>query len=75
VFVDEFDSGFESKEYGWLKYLLAPMQDGMFMDGDEWFHLPRCILVFIGGQNRDFIEFEGRLRTESFIVVYVIISL
>ena len=67
VFVDEFDSGFESKEYGWLKYLLAPMQDGMFMDGDEWFHLPRCILVFIGGQNRDFIEFEGRLRTESFI--------
>ena len=67
VFVDEFDCSFDSKEYGWLKYLLAPMQDGQFLDGDTLFNLPRCILVFIGGQNRDFIEFESRLRDPSFI--------
>ena len=29
VFFDEFDSGFEG-ELGWLKYFLAPMQDGEF---------------------------------------------
>lgn len=67
VFIDEFDSGLDGQNYGWLKYLLAPMQDAKFLDGDTWFHLPRCILVFIGGLNRDFIEFESRLRDEEFI--------
>ncbi len=30
VFFDEFDSAFQGSPLGWLKYLLAPMQDGIF---------------------------------------------
>ncbi len=67
VFLDEFDSSLDDQEFGWLKYLLAPMQDGQFIDGEETLHLPRTILVFVGGQNRDYHEFEGRLRDEKFI--------
>ena len=32
VFFDEFDTAFEG-ELGWLKYFLAPMQDGVFREG------------------------------------------
>jgi len=67
VLLDEFDSGLNGEEFGWLKYLLAPMQDGQFLDGDEILHLPRCVIVCIGGQNRDFKELEGRLRHKGFL--------
>jgi hypothetical protein len=30
VFFDEFDCALEGKQLGWLKYFLAPMQDGLF---------------------------------------------
>ena len=43
------------------------MQDGQFLDGDEILHLPRCVIVCIGGQNRDFKELEGRLRHKGFL--------
>lgn len=67
VFIDEFDATLDQQEFGWLKYLLAPMQDGQFIDGEETLYLPRTIFVFVGGQNRDFAEFESRLRDEHFI--------
>jgi hypothetical protein len=67
VLLDEFDSSHDGEEFGWLKFLLAPMQDGQFLDGDEVLHLPRCIIVCIGGQNRDFKELESRLRHKGFL--------
>lgn len=45
VFWDEFDS----HSLAWLQYLLAPMQDGSFMDGEVVHPLGKCIFIFAGG--------------------------
>lgn len=45
VFWDEFDSN----EYEWLQYLLAPMQDGTFQEGQVTHTIGKCIMVFAGG--------------------------
>jgi hypothetical protein len=45
VFWDEFDS----KQYDWLQYLLAPMQDGVFQEGQITHTIGKCIFVFAGG--------------------------
>lgn len=45
VFWDEFDS----KELFWLQYLLAPMQDGAFLEGQISHPIGKCIFVFAGG--------------------------
>ena len=53
VFWDEFDSN----EYAWLQYFLAPLQDGKFQEGQITHALSRCIFVFAGGTSRDFEHF------------------
>lgn len=58
VFIDEFDSAFESK-LGWLKYFLAPMQDGEFREGDSLHPIGKAIFVFAGGTSSTFKEFCG----------------
>lgn len=56
VFFDEFDSDFGGK-LGWLKYFLAPMQDGQFRDGEAIHPIGRAIFVFAGGTCVTFSEF------------------
>ena len=56
VFFDEFDSELEGK-LGWLKYFLAPMQDGKFRDGEAMHPIGRAIFVFAGGTCCTFKEF------------------
>jgi hypothetical protein len=58
VFFDEFDSALEGK-LGWLKYFLAPMQDGVFREGDSIHPIGKCIFVFAGGTSSTFKEFCG----------------
>ena len=58
VFFDEFDSGFEGK-LGWLKYFLAPMQDGKFREGDAIHPIGKAIFVFAGGTSSTFNKFCG----------------
>jgi hypothetical protein len=58
VFFDEFDSAFERK-LGWLKYFLAPMQDGVFREGDSVHPIGKAIFVFAGGTSSTFKEFCG----------------
>ncbi len=53
VFWDEFDS----KEYMWLQYLLAPMQDGKFQEGQITHSIGRCVFIFAGGTSYDFHHF------------------
>ena len=48
VFWDEFDSDFEGT-YGWLRYFLSPMQDGMFQQGNLAHPIGKAIFVFAGG--------------------------
>lgn len=58
VFFDEFDSAFEGK-LGWLKYFLAPMQDGIFREGDAIHPIGKAIFVFAGGTSSTFNKFCG----------------
>jgi hypothetical protein len=53
VFWDEFDS----ENYRWLQYLLAPMQDGKFQEGQLTHPIGRCIFVFAGATSYDIDNF------------------
>ena len=57
VFFDEFDSPLESP-LGWLRYFLAPMQDGAFQDGDGMHPIGKAIFVFAGGLSDTFARFS-----------------
>lgn len=53
VFWDEFDSN----KFKWLQYLLAPMQDGAFQEGQIVHPIGKCVFVFAGGTSCDFENF------------------
>ncbi len=53
AFWDEFDS----RNYHWLQYLLAPMQDGRFQEGQLNHAIGKCVFVFAGGTSPSFGEF------------------
>ena len=53
AFFDEFDS----QRFRWLQYLLAPMQDGKFQNGQLTHTLGKCIFVFAGGTSPTFETF------------------
>lgn len=57
VFFDEFDSSLGEQPLGWLKYFLAPMQDGEFIDGESVYHIGKSILVFAGGTRTSYGKF------------------
>lgn len=56
VFWDEFDS----QDYRWLQYLLAPMQDGAFQDGQINHPIGKCLFVFAGATSSTFEHFGPR---------------
>jgi hypothetical protein len=53
AFWDEFDS----RNYDWLQYLLAPMQDGAFQEGQITHPIGKSIFVFAGGTSETFEQF------------------
>lgn len=53
VFWDEFDS----QDYKWLQYLLAPMNDGVFLEGQITHPIGKCVFVFAGGTSPNFESF------------------
>lgn len=55
IFFDEFDADFNGNKWGWLKYFLAPMQDGVFKEGEAIHPLGQGIFIFAGGTS-DTIE-------------------
>ena len=44
---------------GWLKYFLAPMQDGVFRVGDSIHPIGKAIFVFAGGTSSTYNQFCG----------------
>lgn len=63
VFWDEFDS----RAHHWLRFLLAPMQDGRFQEGQLTHALGKCVFVFAGGTSETFERFanaEGNSNLE-----------
>jgi hypothetical protein len=61
VFWDEFDSS----EYKWLQYLLAPMQDGRFQEGQLNHAIGKCVFVFAGGTSHNFEAFGAQASPEK----------
>lgn len=58
IVFDEFDTYFEGY-LGWLKYFLAPMQDGVYREEETIHPIGKAIFIFAGGTNSSFKEFCG----------------
>jgi len=58
VFWDEFDSD----NLQWLKFMLAPMNDGEFLEGQVTHPIGKCIFIFAGGTCSTYEEFSQRKR-------------
>jgi hypothetical protein len=67
VFFDEFDCSLGNGLCGWLKYFLAPMQDGVFNDGVDTHPIGRAIFVFAGGTCYDYRQFASQSPEAWFI--------
>jgi len=61
VFWDEFDS----EELKWLQYLLSPMKDGVFLEGQISHPIGKCIFVFAGGTSPTMEAFSPPKPDES----------
>ena len=59
VFFDEFDSSSGAIPWGWLKYFLAPMQDGAYADANDTHPLGGGLFFFAGGTAETFEQFAG----------------
>lgn len=68
VFFDEFDSELGGISRGWLKYFLAPMQDGEYTLDGRTRSIPGAVFVFAGGTACSFSEFLPRdeMSTQEF---------
>jgi hypothetical protein len=58
IFFDEFDCSFDKQPLGWLKFFLAPMQDGNFYGAAGTINIGRGIFVFAGGTHTTFQKFS-----------------
>ncbi|WP_176053359.1 P-loop NTPase family protein [Paraburkholderia caribensis] len=61
VVFDEFDAYFADSPLGWLKYFLAPMQDGVFRGKDADYRVGRAIFLFAGGTSEKLDDFKALL--------------
>jgi hypothetical protein len=60
VFWDEFDSTLKGEDLGWLRYFLAPMQDGLFQEGQITHPIGRSVFIFAGGTAYTMGEFKEK---------------
>lgn len=68
VFWDEFDTSL-GEPLGWLRYFLAPMQDGEFQQGEITHPIGRAIFVFAGGTSETVEGFASRRDPDQFRAV------
>jgi hypothetical protein len=66
VFWDEFDTSLAGMPLGWLRYFLAPMQDGSFREGQIIHPIGRSIFVFAGGTSHHVESFGRQLDPEEY---------
>ena len=64
VFWDEFDTPLDGRRLGWLRYFLAPMQDGEFREGQLTHPIGRSIFVFAGGTSSRVEDFAASVHDE-----------
>jgi hypothetical protein len=65
VFWDEFDTRLQNEPLGWLRYFLAPMQDGEFQEGQIIHPIGRSIFVFAGGTSYNIESFGTNLSEKE----------
>lgn len=65
VFWDEFDTTLNQQPLGWLRYFLAPMQDGTFQEGQITHPIGKCIFVFAGGTSSRMENFGSGLPSDD----------
>ena len=58
VFWDEFDSTLNAEALGWLRFFLAPMQDGVFQEDQITHPIGHSIFLFAGGTTWSMDEFQ-----------------
>lgn len=66
VFWDEFDTPHRNVPLGWLRYFLAPMQDGKFREEQLVHPIGRAIFVFAGGTSARMEDFGRGLDSEIY---------
>jgi hypothetical protein len=65
VFWDEFDTPLGGDALGWLRYFLAPMQDGSFVEGQLTHPIGTAVFVFAGGTSPDMKSFGEQLSEDD----------
>ncbi|MBL8177834.1 MAG: hypothetical protein JNK48_24360 [Bryobacterales bacterium] len=65
LFFDEFDGPLGAEALGWLRWFLAPMQDGEFLDEGKPVTFGKAILFFAGGTAPTLEEFERRAKSNE----------
>jgi hypothetical protein len=69
VFWDEFDTRLQNEPLGWLRYFLAPMQDGEFQEGQIIHPIGHSIFVFAGGTSHSIETFGANLTEKERLTV------
>jgi hypothetical protein len=65
-FFDEFDAPCSGTSLGWLRWFLAPMQDGNILeDGGRTIEIGKAVFMFAGGTAISLAEFEERARLDE----------
>jgi hypothetical protein len=64
-FFDEFDTPLNGISLGWLRWFLAPMQDGQFFCDGMTISIKKAIFVFAGGTAATFDEFRANAESGS----------
>ena len=67
AFWDEFDSSLDGKKLGWLRYFLAPMQDGEFQQGQLTHPIGKAIFVFAGGTSSSLDSFTKSKKQRELV--------
>ncbi|MDZ4849957.1 MAG: AAA family ATPase, partial [Pirellulaceae bacterium] len=62
AFFDEFDCTISGRELGWIAQFLMPIQDGLYVEGSEAFHVGKSVFVFAGGTAHSYSEFANKYK-------------
>jgi hypothetical protein len=63
TFWDEFDCRYDGHEFGYLRYFLPSMQDGVTYVHGTPYYIGRSIFVFAGGVKSNYADMEAMLET------------
>lgn len=63
-FFDEFDAALDGAPLGWLRWFLAPMQDGVVLAHGKELEVRKAVFMFAGGTAETLAEFNRRAQLD-----------